>query len=100
MGRWQPDAQGRLQHAAMELFTEQGYDRTTVADIAGRAGLTERTFFRHFADKREVLFAGQDRFVALIVDSLTAAPTDLSPLDAVVTGLTATTEWFYDERRG
>ncbi len=58
MGRWEPDAQGRLQQAAMALYTERGFDQTTVAEIAERAGLTERTFFRYFADKREVLFGG------------------------------------------
>jgi AraC-like DNA-binding protein len=58
MARWEPGAQGRLQQAAMELFAERGYARTTVEDIAARAGLTERTFFRYFADKREVLFGG------------------------------------------
>ena len=58
MGRWEPDAQGRLQQAALALYTERGFDQTTVAEIAERAGLTERTFFRYFADKREVLFAG------------------------------------------
>ena len=52
MSRWQPDARGRLEQAALELYTERGFDRTTVAEIADRAGLTERTFFRHFADKR------------------------------------------------
>jgi len=58
MSRWQPNARGRLEQAAYELFLDQGYERTTVADIAKRAGLTERTFFRHYADKREVLFGG------------------------------------------
>ena len=58
MGRWQPDAAGRLQQAALELYAERGYEQTTVAEISERAGLTERTFFRHFADKREVLFRG------------------------------------------
>src|SRR5207237_628528 len=58
MGRWEPGAAGRLRAAAMELYVERGFDQTTVADIAERAGLTARTFFRHFADKREVLFAG------------------------------------------
>ncbi len=58
MGRWQPDARGRLTEAAFELYGERGFEQTTVAEIAERAGLTERTFFRHFADKREVLFAG------------------------------------------
>ena len=59
MGRWQPDARGRLEQAALELYTERGFDETTVADIAERAGLTERTFFRYFTDKREVLFWGK-----------------------------------------
>ncbi len=58
MARWEPDARGRLEKAAMELFQSRGYLRTTVEDIAARAGLTERTFFRYFADKREVLFSG------------------------------------------
>ena len=58
MGRWEPDARGRLAKAALELYSEQGFDQTTVEDIARRAGLTERTFFRHFSDKREVLFSG------------------------------------------
>ena len=56
MGRWEPNARERLQRAALELYSEQGFDQTTVAEIAQRAGLTERTFFRHFADKREVVF--------------------------------------------
>src|SRR5262245_58709119 len=60
MGRWEPDARGRLAKSAMELYGEQGFDQTTVAQIAARAGLTERTFFRHFADKREVLFYGTE----------------------------------------
>ncbi|MEJ2869583.1 helix-turn-helix domain-containing protein [Actinomycetospora sp. OC33-EN08] len=99
MGRWQPGAQGRLQQAAMELITERGYDRVTVAEIAARAGLTERTFFRHFADKREVLFAGQDRFAEAIVAGLVATPPDVAPLEAVVRGLEASGTWLDDERR-
>ena len=74
MGRWEPDAAGRLREAALELFVEQGYDATTVADIAERAGLTARTFFRHFADKREVLFAGSDQLEAEMVAAMDAAP--------------------------
>jgi AcrR family transcriptional regulator len=89
MGRWQPDARGRLEKAAMELYVERGFDETTVAEIAKRAGLTERTFFRHFADKREVLFAGaavlQDLFVEAVVD----APSDLAPVDAAMAGVVA-----------
>ena len=60
MGRWEPNARERLVRAAIDLFTERGYDKTTVIEIAERAGLTKTTFFRHFPDKREVLFGGQD----------------------------------------
>jgi len=60
MARWEPNARERLVLAALDLFAEQGYDSTTVTQIAGRAGLTKTTFFRHFPDKREVLFAGQE----------------------------------------
>ena len=58
MGRWEPGARGRLARVALELYAERGFEQTTVEDIAERAGVTERTFFRHFADKREVLFDG------------------------------------------
>jgi AcrR family transcriptional regulator len=89
MSRWQPDARGRLGQAAAELYVERGFEATTVADIAERAGLTERTFFRHFADKREVLFAGQDELLDLFVASVKAAPDDASPLEAVGAALQA-----------
>jgi AcrR family transcriptional regulator len=89
MSRWQPDARGRLVLAAMELFLERGYEQTTVADIAERAGLTERTFFRYFADKREVLFLGQDGLLELFVSSVSAAPDGASPLEAVAVALRA-----------
>jgi len=59
--RWEPDAYGRLRQAALELFTEQGFENTTVAQIAERAGLNRRTFFHHFADKREVVFSGSEQ---------------------------------------
>src|ERR1700744_4844143 len=94
MGRWAPDAKGRLAVAAMELFGERGFEATTVGDIAARAGLTKRTFFRYFGDKREVLFAGsevmQEKFVAAIV----AAPAEDCPLDAVAAGLDAMADVF------
>ena len=89
MARWKPDSRGRLAEAAFALYSERGYDETTVAEIAERAGLTERTFFRHFADKREVLFAGssvlQDAMVAAVAD----APPDATPLQAAAAGLDA-----------
>jgi len=87
MGRWEPNARGRLEQAAMELFIERGFEQTTVAEIAGRAGLTERTFFRHFADKREVLFWGQDALRELLVSAVAAAPDSLAPIDAVAAAL-------------
>jgi AcrR family transcriptional regulator len=92
MGRWVPGARGRLQRAAFELFAERGFEQTTVAEIAARAQLTERTFFRHFTDKREVLFAGQDELTTRIVDALADAPAELSALDAAVTAVRASAE--------
>jgi AcrR family transcriptional regulator len=74
MGRWQPDARSRLQLAALELYGEHGYDQTTVAEIAERAGLTKRTFFRYFADKREVLFWGSELLEQQMVAAIEAAP--------------------------
>ncbi|MDE3132884.1 MAG: TetR family transcriptional regulator [Acidobacteriota bacterium] len=97
MGRWEPNAQGRLQQAAMELFGEHGYEQTTVAEIAERAGLSERTFFRHYADKREVLFGGTDDFRQAFVAPLERAATGPSPLElvsAAVAGAGAALEEF------
>lgn len=87
MGRWQPDSRGRLQEAALALYSERGFDQTTAAQIAARAGLTERTFFRHFADKREVLFAGSAVLQERIVAGVAGAPAGDGPLDAVACGL-------------
>jgi AcrR family transcriptional regulator len=89
MGRWEPDAAGRLAKAAMELYLEQGFDETTVAEIAQRAGLTERTFFRHFTDKREVLFAGAAALQEVLVAEVRDAAPDLAPVDAALAGLVA-----------
>ncbi len=94
MARWQTGARERLQRAAIELLAERGYDRTTVAEIAGHAELTERTFYNYFADKREVLFAGQDEFVAVIVEEMRTQPLGLPPLAVVAAGLVATSGWF------
>jgi len=99
MGRWEPDARGRLRQAAMELYAERGFEQVTVAEIAGRAGLTERTFFRHFADKREVLFAGSEELQQLVVDAVEQAPVTAPPLAAVEAGLTAAGAVFDGDRR-
>ncbi|NEB79006.1 TetR/AcrR family transcriptional regulator [Streptomyces sp. SID14478] len=87
MARWQPGATQRLVVAAVDLFTEQGYDATTVAQIAERAGVTKSTFFRHFSDKRELLVAGQETLSRLLADGITEAPASASPLQAVAAGL-------------
>ncbi|MFB8182773.1 TetR/AcrR family transcriptional regulator [Streptomyces sp. NPDC055966] len=87
MARWQPGAPQRLVVAAVDLFTEQGYDATTVTQIAERAGVTKSTFFRYFADKRELLVAGQETLSRLLADGITEAPADASPLQAVAAGL-------------
>ena len=89
MGRWEPNARGRLEQAALELFVERGFEQTTVAEIAQRAGLTERTFFRHFTDKREVLFAGGSTLQELLVTAVAQAPDGTAPLDAVSGALQA-----------
>ena len=98
MGRWEPDARGRLETAALELYLEKGFDETTVAEIAERAGLTERTFFRHFADKREVLFGGASRLQELLVTAVAEAPRTSSPLEAVAGALEASSAIFGERR--
>lgn len=87
MARWQPGARDRLVVAAVDLFTEQGYDATTVAQIAERAGVTRSTFFRHFSDKRELLVAGQETLSRLLADGISEAAASASPLEAVAAGL-------------
>jgi AcrR family transcriptional regulator len=83
MGRWEPDARGRLAKAAMALYAEQGFEQTTVAEIAARAGLTERTFFRHFTDKREVLFYGMEMLRDLLTRAVADAPASATAMEAV-----------------
>ncbi|MFH5877392.1 TetR/AcrR family transcriptional regulator [Arthrobacter sp. NA-172] len=87
MARWEPGARERLVVAAVDLFTEQGYDDTTVAQIAERAGVTKSTFFRYFPDKRELLVAGQETLSRLLAEGIADAPVDASPLEAVAAGL-------------
>ena len=87
MVRWEPGARERLVLAAVDLFSEQGYDETTVAQITERAGVTKSTFFRHFPDKRELLVAGQETLSRLLAEGITDAAADATPLDAVAAGL-------------
>jgi AcrR family transcriptional regulator len=87
VARWEPGARERLVVAAVDLFTEQGYDATTVGQIAERAGVTRSTFFRHFGDKRDVLVAGQETLSRLLADGISEAPVAASPLQAVAAGL-------------
>lgn len=87
MPRWEPDTRNRLSEAALALFEEKGFEATTVAEIAERAGLTKRTFFRYFSDKREVLFAGTEEFEKTFVDGVRGASDSASPLEAIEAGL-------------
>jgi AcrR family transcriptional regulator len=98
MGRWKPDARTRLEKAALALYRERGFAQTTVAEIAERAGLTERTFFRYFADKREVLFSGADALRQQLVSALDNAPRSLSPIDAVSAAVEAMAGLFEQRR--
>jgi AcrR family transcriptional regulator len=89
MPRWEAGAESRLARAAYELYFERGFDDVTVAEIAARAGLTKRTFFRHFADKREVLFSGSAAFQESAVAAVISAPDGVAPIDAVISALEA-----------
>ena len=87
MARWTPGARERIVLSAVDLFTEQGYDETTVAQIAERAGVTKSTFFRYFPDKRDVLTAGQETLSRLLAEGIAEAAEGAPPLDAVASGL-------------
>ena len=97
--RWEPGARGRLQAAALQLFASRGFDATTTADIAAAAGLTERTFFRQFADKREVLFHGQDELAQAFLDGIASEPPGAEPMRLVDAALRGGSVYFDDERR-
>jgi AcrR family transcriptional regulator len=99
MVRWEPGTPERLQRAALELYAARGFEETTAAEIAQSVGLTERTFFRHFSDKREVLFHGQQLFARAFLDGVEAAPPDASPIEVVAAALRSATVFFPDERR-
>ena len=78
MARWEPGTKERLRGAALARFVAHGYDETSVEEIAGDAGVTERTFFRHFPDKEEVLFDEDDDLLTVLLsgvhDHLADAP--------------------------
>jgi AcrR family transcriptional regulator len=97
--RWEPNARLRLVESALELFEQQGYDETSVAQIAERAGLTKTTFFRQFSDKREVLFAGQEDHCTVLYEAAAGAPADATPLQAVGMALDALVATGLAERR-
>jgi AcrR family transcriptional regulator len=98
MGRWQPGASGRLREAALTLYLEHGFEQTMVADIAGRAGVTARTFFRYFADKREVLFDGSSELEEKSLAALEGAPATASTLDVVAAALDAAADMIGRDR--
>jgi AcrR family transcriptional regulator len=98
VARWEPNARGRLEEAALDLYVERGFENTTVEEIAKRAGLTERTFFRYFADKREVLFGGSELLADLLVGAVADAPPG-PPIDAVAAALEATGPLFEQRRK-
>src|SRR5476649_2948995 len=87
MPRSREDARHRLKTAALELYRERGYDRATAAEIAAQVGVTERTFFRHFPDKREVLFDGEAALHAILSTAITEAPAALGPMAVVLSAL-------------
>jgi AcrR family transcriptional regulator len=97
--RWEPGTPERLQKAALELFATRGFEQTTAAEIAQSVGLTERTFFRHFSDKREVLFSGQHLLVQAFLAGVDAAPPEAAPLEIVASALRSAASYFPDERR-
>ena len=97
MARWQADAGKRLERAALELFVEQGFAETTVPQITARAGLSTRTFFRHFADKREVLFAREGEVPVLVEQMLAQAQATLSPM-VIASGLHAFAQAVFEGR--
>ena len=99
MARWESDSRGRLEEAALALYAERGFEQTTVAEIAARAGLTERTYFRHFADKREVLFWGAGELQERIVSAVADAPATAAPLDVLATALETAAGTIFRGRR-
>ena len=99
MGRWEPDAQGRLERAAERLWSDRGFEETTVADIAAAAGLTSRTFFRYFDDKRDVLFSRAAQLQEFLVEAVADAPAGPPPFVVVVEAFAAAAEPIFERHR-
>jgi AcrR family transcriptional regulator len=99
MVRWEPGTAARLQKAALDLFATRGFEQTTATEIAQSVGLTERTFFRHFSDKRDVLFHGQELLVRAFLDGVESAPPDAAAIEIVAAALHSAATFFPDERR-
>src|SRR4051812_48240855 len=99
MVRWEPGTPERLAGAALELFATRGFEQTTAMEIARSVGLTERTFFRHFSDKREVLFYGQQQLIQAFLTGVDAAPPDASPIEVVAYAVRSVASFFPGERR-
>ncbi|ATE55932.1 MULTISPECIES: TetR family transcriptional regulator [Actinosynnema] len=99
MARWKPGTPDRLQEAALELFATRGFEQTTAQEIAQAVGLTERTFFRHFSDKREVLFHRQDEFTDTFRAGIALAPPDAPPIAVIASALRSSADFFPDEAR-
>jgi AcrR family transcriptional regulator len=93
--RWEPNAEQRLERAALDLYATRGYDSTTVGDIAAHAGVTSRTYFRYFPDKREVLFGGADKLRDRITTTLRDAPAAMAPLDATLYAMSSCADLFH-----
>lgn len=98
VARWAPGARGRLQAAAFDLYSENGFEQTTVSEIAARAGVTDRTFYRYFADKREVFFDGSQNLQDFLVRAVQASPPEVGPLDAIVAALSRAAREIFAER--
>src|SRR5580692_1570030 len=99
MARWEPGARERLQAAALDLFATRGFEQTTATEIAQAVGLTERTFYRHFVDKREVLFYGQELLLDAFLTGVAGAPIESSPLEVVASAVASASSFFTDDRR-
>jgi AcrR family transcriptional regulator len=98
MARWEPGTSRRLQEAALAIFVDAGFNDVTVADIAARAEVSERTFFRYFATKEEVLFGESDMLLAEIITAIRQAPHLATPADLVRAAITRLTQLFEPER--